>query len=235
MPWLALRSWFFNVTQHGFLGDSQRLVNSLGIGNDVPKSPRNWFSSHICLDLAGDCIDCKIFVYFQHWKVKVPPAICKYIQCTWGLFKAGYSCRAFFWLDMIALKLGSWLWMSRVRVNWPVSTSRIVWNHDSPDSPVEQCGLMPKQLLILGIPLQHTGSHWSYHRSFWQIHHIDPNTSSQFRLGSSPNTSRMSLLPETWFVQQLFNSDTLVAGRSTRLMKVGTCKSASFSPTWGGF
>jgi len=51
------------------------------------------------------------------------------LQC---LFKAGYSCRAFFWLDMIAL---------------------------------------------------------------------------------------MSLLPETWFVQQLFNSDTLVAGRSTRLMK----------------
>lgn len=29
----------------------------------------------------------------------------------------------------------------------------------------------------------------------------------------------ISLLPETWFVQQLFNSDTLVAGRSTRLMK----------------
>lgn len=29
----------------------------------------------------------------------------------------------------------------------------------------------------------------------------------------------VSLLPETWFVQQLFNSDTLVAGRSTRLMK----------------
>jgi len=33
---------------------------------------------------------------------------------------------------------------------------------------------------------------------------------------------RISLLPETWFVQQLFNSDTLVAGRSTRLMKVRT-------------
>eukprot|EP00435_Cladocopium_sp_Y103_P059883 s1002_g21.t1 len=51
------------------------------------------------------------------------------LQC---LFKAGYSCRAFFWLDIVAL---------------------------------------------------------------------------------------ISLLPETWFVQQLFNSDTLVAGRSTRLMK----------------
>eukprot|EP00913_Durusdinium_trenchii_P014781 g13864.t1 len=29
----------------------------------------------------------------------------------------------------------------------------------------------------------------------------------------------ISLLPETWFVQQLFDSDMLVAGRSTRLMK----------------
>ncbi|CAJ1331647.1 unnamed protein product [Effrenium voratum] len=29
----------------------------------------------------------------------------------------------------------------------------------------------------------------------------------------------ISLLPETWFVQQLFDTDTLVAGRSTRLMK----------------
>ena len=83
------------------------------------------------------------------------------IRCTWGLFKAGYSCRAFFWLDMIALKLGSWLWMSRG--NWPVSTSRIIWNHDS---PVEHCGLMPKKLVILGIPLQHTGSLWSYHWSY---------------------------------------------------------------------
>ena len=66
------------------------------------------------------------------------------------------------------------------------------------------------------------------------LHHIDPNTSSQFLLGASRNTSRISLLPETWFVQQLFNSDTLVAGRSTRLMKVGTCKSCHL-PQPGGF